>query len=105
MRGEWRRDAVVIGIHLGLDGYHHRVVRDNLGPNNIQWNLRYFRGIDRNRGSLVYAHYTFRTCILLVVMHSHLDGSAEAEVRHCIREEAQPFENSVISCVLYNTTC
>ena len=54
-------DAVVIGIHLGLDGYHHRVVRDNLGPNNIQWNLRYFRGIDRNRGSLVYAHYTFRS--------------------------------------------
>lgn len=55
-------DGIVIGIHLGFDGYRHRMVRDNLGQNNIKWNLQYFRGIDRNRGSLVYAHYTFRNC-------------------------------------------
>ena len=89
----------MIGIHLGLDGYHHRVARDNIGPNNIHWNLRFFKGIDAHRASLVYAHYTFCFNSLFFVMCSYFARSFETEECYCFREETPPFEIGVI--VLY----
>lgn len=55
-----RRSAAVIGFHLGLDGYHHRIKRDHLNSVDVNWNLEYFRNVHRSHGSLMYANFVFR---------------------------------------------
>lgn len=51
---------VVMGFHMGLDGYQHRIVRDHLIGTDINWNRPYVGGIDKFHASLVYANYVFR---------------------------------------------
>ena len=60
MVGEkWRCD-LVLGLHLGRDGYHHRAGRDHLRENDINWNMPYSSNIRKERSSLVYADAVYR---------------------------------------------
>lgn len=50
MVGEkWRCD-LVLGLHLGRDGYQHRAVRDHLRENDINWNMPYSSNIRKGAG-------------------------------------------------------
>lgn len=51
--------CVVIGIHLGFDGYVQRQRKDHVISQDIDWNLQYLVNVKKSFGSLVYAHYYF----------------------------------------------
>jgi len=50
---------VVLGIHLGRDGYKHREVRDRLREEDINWNYQFASNIKKARSSLVYSDYVY----------------------------------------------
>lgn len=51
---------IVLGIHLGRDGYKHREVRDRLREEDINWNYPFASNIKKSRSSLVYSDYVYR---------------------------------------------
>ena len=58
--GEERRLGLVLGIHLGRDGYVHRVKREHLKDGDVNWNVPFLPNLFKSRVSLVYADYRFR---------------------------------------------
>ena len=60
MVGEQSCCNVVLGLHLGRDGYKHRAVRDHLREGDINWNLPFSSNIKKERSSLLYADAVYR---------------------------------------------
>ncbi len=59
-----------MGIHLGRDGYVHRIKRDRLTEEDVKWNVPYLPNMFKSRASLVYADYKFRKRLAPVVTRS-----------------------------------
>ena len=56
--------SIVLGIHLGRDGYNHREKRDRLKEENINWNVQFVPNFREAKASLVYSDFIFRMFIL-----------------------------------------
>lgn len=52
--------SIVIGIHLGYDGYAQRQRKEHIISMNMDWNLQYIVNIQKSFGSLTFAHCSFR---------------------------------------------
>lgn len=50
----------MLGLHLGRDGYMHRMKRDHQREEDVNWNVPFLTNLYKCRASLVYADYRFR---------------------------------------------
>lgn len=55
-----RNNEIVLGLHLGRDGFNHREKRDHFVEEDMYWNIKYIPNFRKVRASLVYSDYVFR---------------------------------------------
>lgn len=54
---------VVLGLHLGRDGYNHREKRDHFIDDDMYWNVKFVPNFRKTRASLVFSDFVFRRIV------------------------------------------